>query len=46
MLGPYRLHFVCPYRPPSGKKWGIIPYANGRTLRAGLMCMHITDTRI
>lgn len=37
-----RLHLVVPYCYPHGRKFGLIPYANGFTLRAGLVALHCT----
>jgi hypothetical protein len=37
-----RLHVVIPYRYSHGRKFGVIPYANGFTLRAGPVAVHCT----
>lgn len=39
-IGPYRAAFVFGYRG-HGKRWGRIGFANGFTLRAGPLALHL-----
>lgn len=40
ILGKTHLSLVIPYRGP-GRRWGKINFANGYTLRAGVVAVHI-----
>lgn len=35
-----KLRLIFGYRGP-GKRWGVIPFGNGRTFRAGSIALHV-----